>query len=117
MSDGTHKLYIVEPNTFSVIKQIEIFDNKRAVMNLNELEYIDGKIYANIYLSHKIVIINPETGKVEGNIDLTDIIPRKYINENDNVLNGIAYNSENKKLYITGKRWDKLFEIELVKIN
>lgn len=117
MSDGTHKLYIIEPKTFSVIKQIEIFDNKNAVINLNELEYIDGKIYANIYLSNNIVIINVETGKVEGNIDLKDIVPQKYINENDNVLNGIAYNPENKKLYITGKRWDKLFEIELVKIN
>lgn len=117
MSDGSHKLYIVEPNTFSVIKQIEVFDNNKAIINLNELENIDGKIYANVYLSHNIVIINPETGKVEGNIDLTDIIPQKYKNENDNVLNGIAYNPENKKLYITGKRWDKLFEIELVETN
>ena len=117
MSDGSHKLYIVEPNTFTVTKQIEVFDDKKAVVNLNELEYIDGKIYANVYLAHNIVIINPETGKVEGNIDLTDIIPQKYLNENDNVLNGIAYKPENKKLYITGKRWDKLYEIELVKIN
>ncbi len=117
MSDGSHKLYIVEPNTFSVIKQIEVFDNKKAIVNLNELENINGKIYANVYLSHNIVIINPETGKVEGNIDLTNIIPEKYINENDNVLNGIAYNPLNEKLYITGKRWNKLFEIELVETN
>jgi len=114
MSDGSHKLYVVEPNTFTIIKQIEIFDNIRAIKNLNELEFIDGKIYANIYLTNKIVIINLETGKVEANIDLTDITPKKYRNENDNVLNGIAYNTEEKKLYVTGKRWDKLFEIELI---
>jgi glutamine cyclotransferase len=114
MSDGSHKLYVVEPNTFTIIKQIEVFDNQKAIKNLNELEIIDGKIYANIYLSHKIVVINPTTGKVLSNIDLTSIIPEKYFKENDNVLNGIAFNPENNKLYITGKRWDKLFEIELI---
>ena len=117
MSDGSHRLYIVEPSTFTTIKEIEVFDNVRSVENLNELEIIDGKIYANIYLSHRIVIIDPETGKVEGDIDLTSIIPKKYLNENDNVLNGIAYNTENNKLYITGKRWDKFLEIELIKIS
>jgi glutamine cyclotransferase len=113
MSDGTNVLYVLEPNTFTVLKQIEVFDNVRAITNLNELEYIDGKIYANVYLTNEIVIINPETGKVEGKIDLTQITPQKYRNEHDLVLNGIAYNKQNNKLYITGKRWDVLFEIKL----
>jgi len=113
MSDGSNVLYILEPNTFTVLKQIEVFDNVRAVTNLNELEYIDGKIYANVYLTNTIVVINPETGKVEGKIDLTEITPQKFRAEHDLVLNGIAYNKQNKKLYITGKRWDVLFEIKL----
>ncbi len=113
MSDGTNILYVLEPNTFTVLKQIEVFDNIRAVTNLNELEYINGKIYANVYLTNIIVVINPETGKVEGRIDLTQITPKKYRAEHDLVLNGIAYNKQNKKLYITGKRWNVLFEIKL----
>ena len=113
MSDGTNVLYVLEPNTFTVLKQIEVFDNIRAVTNLNELEYIDGKIYANVYLTNIIVVINPETGKVEEKIDLTEITPQKYRAEHDLVLNGIAYNKQNGKLYITGKRWDVLFEIKL----
>jgi len=113
MSDGTNVLYVLEPNTFTVLKQIEVYDNVRAVINLNELEYINGKIYANIYLTNIIVIINPETGKVEGKIDLTEITPQKYRTEHDLVLNGIAYNKQNGKMYITGKRWNVLFEIKL----
>ncbi len=113
MSDGSNILYVLEPNTFTVIKQIEVYDNVRAVTNLNELEYIDGKIYANVYLTNLIVVINPETGKVDGKIDLSQITPQKYREEHDLVLNGIAYNTQNNKLYITGKRWDVLFEIKL----
>ncbi len=113
MSDGSNFLYIVEPNTFTVVDKIEVYDNKQAIVNLNELELIDGLIYANVYLTNFIVVIDPETGKVLNKIDLTDITPEKYRNENDNVLNGIAFNRDSKKLYVTGKRWESLFEIEI----
>jgi glutamine cyclotransferase len=115
MSDGSNKLYIIEPNTFDVINEIEVYDNKSAVYQLNELEYINGLIYANIYLSNKIAIINPENGKVLKYINTEKIIPPKYRNENDLVLNGIAYNKLTNKLYITGKRWNVLFEIKITK--
>lgn len=113
MSDGSNVLYVLEPNTFTVLRQIEVYNNIRAVTSLNELEYINGKIYANVYLTNTIVVINAETGKVEGEIDLTHITPQKYRTEHDLVLNGIAYNKQNNKLYITGKRWDVLFEIKI----
>ncbi len=113
MSDGSNILYVIDAETFSVIKQVQVYDNKSEIRNINELENINGKIYANIYLTNTIVIINPETGKIESTIDLTNITPIKYQKENDLVLNGIAYNKQNGKLYITGKRWDTLFEIKL----
>ena len=113
MSDGSNKLFVVEPNTFAVIGEIEVYDNKSAVYQLNELEIIDGLIYANIYLTTKIAVIDPNTGKVLKYIDAESITPKKYRNESDLVLNGIAYNKETKKLYITGKRWNVLFEIKI----
>ncbi len=113
VSDGSNKLYIVDPNTFGFVKEIEVYDNKSAVYNLNELENINGLIYANIYLTTKIAVINPENGKVVKYIDATSITPKKYRNESDLVLNGIAYNSLTKKIYITGKRWDVLLEIKI----
>jgi glutamine cyclotransferase len=113
MSDGTAVLYYMEPSSFEIIKQINITENGKALARLNELEYIKGNIYANIWETDQIAIINPE-GKVIGRIDLQGILLAADCTQATGVLNGIAYNANNKSIYITGKNWCKLFEIELV---
>ncbi|UCG26632.1 MAG: glutaminyl-peptide cyclotransferase, partial [Bacteroidales bacterium] len=115
MSDGSHIIYFLDPDYFTELSRIEVFDNERAVNNLNELEFIDGKIYANVYQSDLIVIIDPLTGKVLSRIDLQGLLSPEDRHDRIDVLNGIAYDAENKRLFVTGKRWPKLFEIQLVK--
>ncbi len=114
MSDGSNKLYILEKDFFTKIGEIEVFDDNGPVNYLNELENVNGKIYANIYQSNYIVEINPRTGKVISKLDLTELVPVEYKNDEDNVLNGIAYNNKNKYFYITGKRWAVLYELEIL---
>ena len=112
MSDGTSTLYFLDPETFQKIGQVEVHDNG-TVERLNELEYIQGKVYANIWLEEKIAIINPQTGKVEGWINLSGL--QNMENQDpDNVLNGIAYDAAGDRLFVTGKRWSQLFEIQLI---
>lgn len=115
MSDGTSTLYFLDPETFEAVGQVEVRDEV-PVTNLNELEYINGKVYANIWHEDTIAIINPDNGKVTGWIDLTGI------NEQDNldssrVLNGIAYDAEGDRLFVTGKMWSQLFQIELISMK
>jgi len=114
MSDGTQNLYIIEPESFSVLDKLQVTDNIGPIHNLNELEWINGKIWANVYLSNTIVIIDPKTGFVEKKLDLTDLVPSTFANANDNVLNGIAYDKEADKIYVTGKRWPILYEIKII---
>ncbi len=114
MSDGTNIIYFLETQSYSVIRQIEVCDNKRKVSELNELEYINGEIYANIYMTNKIARIDPKTGKVIAYIDLSGILEQKYRDRETDVLNGIAYDSENNRLFVTGKKWAKLFEIKVI---
>ena len=114
-SDGTNRLYFLNKDTYREEGYIEVYNHKGPVDNLNELEYIDGKIYANIYYSDVIVMIDPQSGQVEAEINLIGLLPQKDINEDTNVLNGIAYDHQGKHLYVTGKNWDKLFEIKLLK--
>jgi glutamine cyclotransferase len=112
MSDGTATLYFLDPETFQTIGQVEVYDEE-PVAGLNELEYIHGMVYANIWKKDKIAIINPQTGQVTGWIELEGINDTE--NQNiSNVLNGIAYNAEEDRLFVTGKMWSKLYEIELV---
>jgi glutamine cyclotransferase len=115
MSDGTHLLTWLNPNDFSVVKTVQVANNKGVVNNLNELEYINGTIYANIYTTDVIVQIDPETGKVISEINLAGII-NMYKNQSDPIdyLNGIAYLEKSKRLFITGKYWPKIFEIKLI---
>ncbi len=115
MSDGTEKLYYLDNEYFSVLKTIEVYDNKGAVTRINELEYINGTIYANIYRSDDIVIIDPQTGKVKGRINMKGLLKPSDRHANIDVLNGIAYNDQNKHFYVTGKHWPKLFEVEFIK--
>ena len=111
MSDGTSTLYFLDPVTFQRIGQVEVTANGPVEM-LNELEYIKGKVYANIWEEEKIAIINPSTGQVEGWINLSGL--QNAENQNTlNVLNGIAYDAKEDRLFVTGKNWPQLFEINL----
>jgi glutamine cyclotransferase len=121
VSTGSSNLYFVDPETFEILRQVGVTDNYGPVALLNELEYINGFIYANQYETNYILKINSESGKVEGKLDLENLLqksgfsynPQDYASNGENVLNGIAYDSARNSLYITGKRWPALFEIKL----
>jgi len=114
MSDGTSTLHFLNPETFEEISQIEVSANDIPVTRINELEYIKGEIYANIWLTELIARINPLTGQVVGWIDLKGILSPEDHSETVDVLNGIAYDAKNDRLFVTGKFWPTLFEIELI---
>ena len=113
-SDGTATLYFLDPETFYEKRKITVHEGNNAIQYLNELEYIGGKIFANIYKSDHIVIINPTDGLVQGWIDLAGLHDQLHLNSNEAVLNGIMYDQEDDKLFVTGKLWPKLFQIELI---
>ena len=117
MSDGTNRLYVLDPYDFVVVKQIEVYDNKGPVAMLNELEFIDGKIYANIYMKDLIAIIDYKSGRVEAYLDLTGLLKPSERSQKTDVLNGIAYDKDQKRLLLTGKNWPKVFWIELIPKN
>ena len=113
LSDGTPNLRFLNPKTFAEVGRVRVTDEGKPVENLNELEYIHGEIYANIWNTNRIARISPRTGRVLGWIDLTGILPEPEL-ENDNaVLNGIAYDAKGDRLFVTGKLWPKLFEIKM----
>ena len=114
MSDGSDTLYFLNPDTYEETRRIQVKDNQRPVEKLNELEFVKGEIWANIWLSDRIARISPQTGEVIGWIDLTGIIDPPPTPKKDAVLNGIAYDTETDRLFITGKLWPKLFEIKPV---
>ena len=118
-SDGTHKIWFLDPTTHQEKRSIQVYTKGRALDNLNELEFIDGKIYANKYLNSAIIIINPETGVAEGIVNLKGLTKEmqktQKLKPEDEVLNGIAYDPKNNRLFVTGKNWKKMFEIALVK--
>jgi len=113
MSDGTSNLYFLNPETFEKVGQVAVRDDSGPVTEINELEYIKGDVYANIWLQERIAIINPQTGQVKAWIYFTGI--QTMMNRSgDDVLNGIAYDADGDRLFITGKKWPELFEIKLV---
>ena len=114
MSDGTNKLYYLHPETFMEEKIVEVYDGDAPVANINELEYINGKIYANVFMTDFISIIDPKSGMVEGWLDLTGILDKKSLDRPVDVLNGIAYNKKNNTLFVTGKYWPYIFEIQMI---
>ena len=114
MSDGTNIIYFMDPDYFSVIRRIEVFDNKQEVDSLNELEYIEGIIYANRFLTDQIVLIDPEGGKVLGRADMRGLLKKEDRQSNTDVLNGIAWDEKGKRLFVTGKNWPKVFHVELI---
>ncbi len=113
MSDGTSKIYFLDPATQKMVRSINVYSDTNAIPELNELEWIDGKIWANIYQKDAIAIINPETGAVEAVIDLSQLKTKVKQHPELDVLNGIAYNPKTKTVFVTGKNWDKMFEIKL----
>lgn len=112
-SDGSANLFFMNGQFALDRKQLVTIDG-RPVRWLNELEYINGKVWANVYTSDEIVIINPKNGKVEGVIDCRGLLPRELYTDDTDVLNGIAYNPDTKKIYLTGKNWPKLYEVRIV---
>jgi glutamine cyclotransferase len=114
MSDGSHRLSFVEPKGFEVKRTIEVTANGRRVRDLNELEWIEGEIWANVWKSERIARIDPETGEVRAWVDLSGILGRTRVaSPTEDVLNGIAYDEATGKIYVTGKRWPHLFHIRV----
>jgi glutamine cyclotransferase len=99
---------------FSLKRRVYVKHEDRPVRWLNELEYINGKIWANVYTTDEIVIINPKDGRVEGVIDCRGLLPKELYTPDTDVLNGIAYNSDTGKIYLTGKNWPKMYEVKLI---
>lgn len=114
MSDGTATLYFLDPETFAVDRYVTVSDHGTDVTELNELEYIDGYVYANVWKTDRIAIIDPGDGGVTGWIDLTGLLASQQATKHVDVLNGIAYDIANDRLFVTGKLWPWLFEIRLV---
>lgn len=117
MSDGTENIYFIHPDTFKEERKIQVANHRNLIKNLNELEYIKGEIWANVWTTDTIVIIDPKTGKITGEINLSGLSGTILQSQRDqiDVLNGIAWNPAADKIYVTGKLWPKLFEIKLIK--
>jgi len=113
MSDGTSVLYFLDPETLSATGQLHVRDEQGPVERLNELEYVQGSLYANIWQTDRIARIDPESGQVTAWIDLTGLLPLEDRVERVDVLNGIAYDAAQDRLFVTGKLWPKLFEIQI----
>ena len=115
MSDGSETIHFLDPVYFNEIGKRQVYDQNGPVKSLNELEYFNDLVYANVYQEEEIIAFDLKTGKVIKRIDCSGIIPKGYENEIDNVLNGIAYDQDNDRIFITGKRWPNLFEVEFVR--
>lgn len=113
MTDKTAKLYLLDPESFTIVDEMEVYDNVGKVAAINELEIINGLLYANVYLEDYIVAIDLSTGEVVKKIDCSGLLSDTEASQAD-VLNGIAYDSQNDRIYLTGKDWPKLFEVKFV---
>lgn len=114
MDDSTNRIWFLNKDTYQQEGYIDVYDDKGAINQLNELEYIDGKIYANIWQTNNIVVINPKTGAVLEKIDLTNLYPEDQRAPNADVLNGIAYDAAGKRIFVTGKKWPHLYQVEFM---
>ncbi len=113
MSDGSNRIYFMDPEYFTEVRQLEVFDHNGPVTRLNELEYIEGKIFANIYGDDEIVIIDPDSGKVTGKLNMKGLLDDADKHSRIDVFNGIAWDPERRLLYVTGKYWPSLFEVSI----
>ena len=114
ISDGSNRLYFMDPESYELIRRLDVYDDHGPVQNVNELEYVEGDIYANIWQLPKIIRIDTNSGRVKGTIDLRELVPKQFRGHNDYVLNGIAYNPLKKRFLVTGKMWPYVFEMELL---
>ena len=114
LSDGSATLRFLDPETFREVGSIVVKENGQPVINLNELEFIHGQIYANIWHTDRILRISPSNGMVLGSIDLTGLWPEKERTDPEAVLNGIAWDAAHDRLFVTGKLWPNLFEIKII---
>ena len=114
LSDGSARLQFLNPDDFSPVRSVEVTLQGSPVNNLNELEYINGEVWANVWQTDFIVRIDPATGAINSLVDLTGLSDRTELGSNEAVLNGIAWDAESERLFVTGKHWAHLFEIELV---
>lgn len=115
MDDSTNRLWFLDKDTYQQKGFVDVYDNKGPIDSINELEYVDGKIYANVYGYDEIVVIDPKTGAVLQTINTASLYPKNKRNKEADVLNGIAWDAKGKRMFITGKRWDKLFQVSFVK--
>ena len=116
-TDGGNKLHYMDPVTKRIIRSVSVTENGNPLAKLNELEWIAGKIWANVFMTDRIVIIDPESGEVSANIDLSGLFPHDQRTAQDEVLNGIARDHRNGDIWVTGKRWPWLFSIDLVPVE
>jgi glutamine cyclotransferase len=114
MSDGSSTIRFLEPQTLREVRRINVHNERGNVALLNELELIDAELWANVYTTNQILRIDTATGKVLGTIDMTGILPVMLRTKNTDVLNGIAYDAKRKRIFVTGKNWSRLFEIEVI---
>lgn len=115
MDDSTNRLWFLDKNTYKAIGHVDVYDDKGPVNQINELEYINGLIYANVWTTNDIVIIDPKTGAVVGKINLDSLYPEDKRVPPAEVMNGIAYDAVGKRIFITGKKWPTLYQVEFVK--
>ncbi|HET7114602.1 MAG TPA: glutaminyl-peptide cyclotransferase [Pyrinomonadaceae bacterium] len=113
LSDGSNRIRFLNPDSFQVTKTIAVVDGKVPVRELNELEFVNGEIYANIWHEDRIAAINPQTGRVTAWIDLTGLLQPGDVQDPEAVLNGIAYDQSSSRLFVTGKLWPRVFEIKI----
>lgn len=114
MSDGTDTLIFLDPVNYKEVRRLKVRDQDRPVGNLNELEYIKGEIWANVYKTDWVVRISPDSGRITGWIDFRGLLGREEMNSMVDVLNGIAYDAQKDRIFVTGKYWPKLFEIKIL---
>ena len=115
LSDGTSQIRFLDPATFKVTKTIAVSDGNKPINKLNELEYLNGEIYSNVWHQDVIAVINPQTGRVNSWIDLNGLLTPGEVSDPEAVLNGIAYDAASQRVFVTGKLWPKLFEIRIKK--
>jgi glutamine cyclotransferase len=113
MSDGTSQIRVLDAETLQEKRRFKVRDGSSPVEQLNELEFVEGQIFANVWHSNRVARISPQTGEVVGWIDLTGLLSPVYRLESEAVLNGIAYDPARKRLFVTGKLWPRVFEIKL----
>ena len=119
MDDSTNRIWLLDKDTYRAIGFIDVYDDKGAINSINELEYVDGKIYANVYTTDDILMIDPKTGAVLQKIDMKNLWPENQrpdgFDEGNNVLNGIAWDAQGKRMFVTGKKWPHLYQVKFVK--